>query len=399
MTAPWLDIIGVGADGLPSLSPVAISALEQADAIYAGERLHALTEGVPGERVSWPTPFDAMISSLKARRGKKTVVLATGDPLWYSIGARLGREIDPAEIIYHPQLSGFQFAAARMGWSLADVETLTVHGRAPEQMIPFIQPGAKLLILPWDGSTPSVLGGFLAERGYGDSRITALANLGSADEQRFEGTANAPPSYVPGFHVLAVECMAGDDTLVLGRGGGLPDHVFQGDGTMTKQEVRAITLAKLMPMRGQHLWDIGSGCGSVAVEWMRAARDATATGVEPRDDRCAYARANATALGTPKLKLVQGTAPDALNGLVQPDAVFIGGGLSGTVFETAWAALPKHGRLVANGVTLETEAVLRDLHARHGGQLVRIAVERAEPVGDRTGWRPAMTVTQWSLMK
>ncbi|MEM0977994.1 MAG: precorrin-6Y C5,15-methyltransferase (decarboxylating) subunit CbiT, partial [Pseudomonadota bacterium] len=342
---------------------------------------------------------DAMVDSLRARRGDRVVVLATGDPLWFSIGARLGREIDPAEITYHPQLSGFQFAAARMRWSLADVETLTVHGRAPEQMIPFIQPGARLLILPWDGSTPEVIGRFLVERGYGDSRMTALSDLGATSEARFEGTADDPPKDVPGFHVLAVECVAGDGAVVLGRAPGLPDEAFQGDGTMTKKEVRAITLAKLMPMRGAHLWDIGTGCGSVAIEWMRAARDAIATGIEPREDRCAFARSNAVALGTPKLNLVQGDAPEALADLPKPDAVFIGGGLSDVVFEAAWSALPKHGRLVANAVTLESEAKLRALHARHGGALARIAVERAEPVGRMTGWRPAMTVTQWSLMK
>ena len=399
MTAPWLHVIGVGADGLSSLTPLAISALEEADAIYAGARLHALTEGFKGERVSWPSPFDAMIDSLRARRGENVVVLATGDPLWYSIGARLGREIDPAEVIYHPQLSGFQFAAARMGWSLADVETLTVHGRSSEQMIPFIQPGARLLILPWDAETPAVIAGYLKERGYGRSKIIALGHLGTDEEARFEGTADAPPKGAPGFHVLAVECVGDAEAVVHGRGGGLPDEAFQSDGTMTKQEVRAITLAKLMPMRGAHLWDIGCGCGSVAIEWMRGARDAIATGIEPRDDRRAFARANAVALGTPKLTLVDATAPEGLDGLSRPDAVFIGGGLSEAVFDIAWTALPTHGRLVANAVTLESEAVLRALHARYGGALARIAVERAEPVGQMTGWRPAMTVTQWSLMK
>ncbi|MEO0342823.1 MAG: precorrin-6y C5,15-methyltransferase (decarboxylating) subunit CbiE [Pseudomonadota bacterium] len=399
MSAPWLDVIGVGANGLPSLSSVAMSALDNADVIYAGPRLHRLTAGYKAERVSWPSPFDAMVESLKSRSGQKVVVLATGDPLWYSIGARLGREIDPAQIVYHPQLSGFQFAAARMGWSLADVETLTVHGRAPEQVIPFFQPFARLLVFPWDQETPSIIAGFLKDRGFSESKITALSDLGSDNEMRFEGTATNPPQGAPRFHVLAVECLAGQSATILTRGAGLPDDVFQGDGTMTKREIRAATLAKLVPQRGAHLWDIGCGCGSVAVEWMRAERDTTAEGVEPRDDRRAFARANALALGTPKLSLRNGYAPDCLKDLRKPDAVFIGGGLSEDVFDYAWAALPQHGRLVANAVTLGSEAILRELYFKHGGELARISVERAEPVGRLSGWRPAMTVTQWSLTK
>jgi precorrin-6Y C5,15-methyltransferase (decarboxylating) len=204
---------------------------------------------------------------------------------------------------------------------------------------------------------------------------------------------------VPAFNTLAVECIAAPDAALLPRVPGLADDLFQSDGTMTKQEVRAATLAKLMPMRGALLWDIGCGSGSVAIEWMRAARYARAIGIEPRADRRAMAGANALALGAPKLELVEGSVPEALDGLTPPDAIFIGGGLSHDTFNAAWAALRPLGRLVANAVTLESEAVLMDLHARHGGDLVRLSVCRAEPVGRLTGWRPSMPVTQWSLVK
>jgi precorrin-6Y C5,15-methyltransferase (decarboxylating) len=229
--------------------------------------------------------------------------------------------------------------------------------------------------------------------------MTVLAAMGGPNEARFDGLAESWAHEVPAFNTLAVECVAAPDAALLPRAPGLPDDAFRHDGTMTKREVRAATLAKLMPMRGALLWDVGCGCGSIAIEWMRAAAYAGAVGIEPRADRRAMAAENALALGTPKLEIVGGEAPGALAGLAPPDAIFIGGGLSDEVFDACWAALRPLGRLVANAVTLESEAALIALRARHGGELVKISVNRAEPLGDLTGWRPLMPVTQWSLIK
>jgi precorrin-6Y C5,15-methyltransferase (decarboxylating) len=279
---------------------------------------------------------------------------------------------------------------------MADLETLTVHGRPVEQMIAFIQPDARLLILTTGAETPAQIAKFLSERGFGQSKMTVLASMGAKDEARFYGIAESWSHTVPAFNTLAVECIAAPNAALLPRVPGLADDMFTHDGTMTKQEVRAATLAKLMPMRGALLWDIGTGCGSVAVEWMRGARYA-------RANRRTMAAANALALGVPKLALIDGTVPAALEGLEAPDAVFIGGGLSEAVFDAAWVALRPLGRLVANAVTLESEAVLVQLHAKHGGQLVKIQISRAEPIGGQstglTGWKPLMPVTQWSLIK
>lgn len=395
----WLHIVGIGEDGFDGLTPATRAVVEAAEVIIGGERHHALAENITAERLAWPSPFNAMIETIEGLRGRRAVVLVTGDPLWFSVGARIGRAMDPAEIVYHPQLSAFQLAAARMGWSLADVETLTVHGRPVEQMIAFIQPDVRLLVLTTGAETPAQIAKFLAERGFGKSKMTVLAAMGGKDELRFDGTADAWDHAVPAFNTLAVECIAAPDAALLPRVPGLADALFQSDGTMTKQEIRAATLAKLMPMRGALLWDIGCGSGSVAIEWMRAARYARAIGIEPRADRRAMAGANAMALGAPKLELVEGLVPDALGGLAAPDAIFIGGGLSRATFDAAWSALRPLGRLVANAVTLESEAELMALHAEFGGELVRISVCRAEPVGRLTGWRPAMPVTQWSLVK
>ncbi|MEM1130826.1 MAG: precorrin-6Y C5,15-methyltransferase (decarboxylating) subunit CbiT, partial [Pseudomonadota bacterium] len=275
---------------------------------------------------------------------------------------------------------------------------LTVHGRPVEQVVPFLTPNARLLLLTQDGATPAVVAALLRERGFGSSRMTVLAALGGPNEASRTGTASDWTGPDPDFHVLAVECLADDNTHGLPLTG-LPDDAFEHDGQMTKREIRALTLAALAPRRGHLLWDIGSGCGSVAIEWLRAARDTEAVGVEPRAERRALAAANATRLGAPRLQQIEGTAPEALAGLPEPDAIFIGGGLSEESAAAALAALPRHGRLVANAVTLESEALLAGLQERHGGHLVRLSVQRAETVGRRRGWRAAMPVTQWSLTK
>nr|WP_323777515.1 precorrin-6y C5,15-methyltransferase (decarboxylating) subunit CbiE [Amylibacter sp.] len=400
---PWLHIVGIGEDGLEGLVPTARAVVEAAEVIIGGDRHHSLSDHVTAERVAWPSPFDALIDTLQGYKGKRVVVLATGDPLWYSVGARIGRSIPPSEITYHPQLSAFQLAAARMGWSMPDVEMLTVHGRPVEQMIAFIQPDQRLLILTTGAQTPAQIAKFLTERGFGKSQMTVLAAMGGKDELRFDGLAESWAHEVPAFNTLAVECVAAEDAALMPRVPGLADELFQHDGTMTKQEVRAVTLAKLMPMRGALLWDVGCGCGSVAVEWMRAARFSHAIGIEPRADRRLFAAQNAAALGAPKLELVDGSVPSALDGLTAPDAIFIGGGLSRETFDACWQALRPLGRLVCNAVTLESEGLLIALHKEHGGQLVKLQVNRAEPIGGPdtglTGWRPLMPVTQWSLVK
>jgi len=399
VSAPWLHVVGIGEDGLAGLLPATRAVVEAAEVILGGDRHHQLAPNVTAERIAWPSPFDAMIDTIRGLKGRRAVVLATGDPLWFSVGARIGRAIDPGEIVYHPQLSAFQLAAARMGWSLADVETLTVHGRPVEQMIAFIQPDARLLILTTGSDTPARIARFLSARGFGASSMTVLASMGGPEEARFDGVAESWDHEVPAFNTLAVECRAAPDAALLPRVPGLDDGLFRSDGTMTKQEVRAATVAKLMPMRGALLWDIGTGCGSVAIEWMRAAHYARAIGIEPRADRRAMAAENALSLGAPRLELRDGTAPEELEFLPAPDAVFIGGGLSQEVFDACWRALRPLGRLVANAVTLESEALLLALYKAHGGQLSKISVHRAEPVGGLTGWRPMMPVTQWSLVK
>ncbi|MEM0943003.1 MAG: precorrin-6y C5,15-methyltransferase (decarboxylating) subunit CbiE [Pseudomonadota bacterium] len=408
---PWLTIIGIGEDGVVGLSPAARTALANAQVIIGGDRHHDLTALTQAERLRWPSPFDAMIDTIQSLRDRRPVILATGDPLWFSVGARIARAIPPKEITFHPQLSAFQWAAARLGWSLADVETLTAHGRPATQVIPAFWPGARLLILTAGPETPDEIARLLTERGYGASEMTILSHLGGPDEAQLSGRAadwaETMPE-VPAFHTLAVACRGTPETL-LSRLPGLPDTAFSHDGQLTKSEIRAVTLARLMPARGEVLWDLGCGCCSVAIEWMRAAPDARALGIDRDPARLALARQNAETLGAPSLTLIEGSLPGVLSeipaptgtrpDLRRPQAVFLGGGISDILAERALDALSPGGRLVANAVTLESETLLATLHARHGGTLTRLSVARAAPVGGLTGWRPAMPVTQWSLIR
>lgn len=396
----WLDIIGIGEDGVDGLSAEALRKLSEAEVIVGGDRHHTLAPNPDARRIAWPSPFDAMIDEIKSHKGKSIVVLVTGDPLWYSVGARILKAIPKEEIRFHPQLSAFQWASSRMGWSLADLDTLTIHGRAASQLIPYLAPDVRLLILTKDKTSPDTVAALLSERGFGKSRMTVLAAMGGEREERFDGLAENWSHSVPDFHTLAIECIAGKGAKWYSRAGGLPDDAFVHDGQMTKRIVRSTTLSALAPYPDALLWDVGAGCGSIAIEWMLAARGSRAIAIEPNDKRIAMIRENSVRLGVEKIQIVEGKAPEALNDLEQPDAIFIGGGLtSDETFEVCWCALRDGGRLVANAVTVESEAKLFELYEKHGGELSRIAVQQAEPVGRFKGWKPFMPVTQWMVVK
>lgn len=401
MTSPWLSVVGIGEDGLGGLAPPARALIEAAEVLVGGARHLAMIPDDSRERIAWPKPLDAAIPEIEARRGKRVCVLATGDPVCYGVARKLLRRIAIEEMVILPAPSAFSLACARLGWSLPDVEALTLHARAVDNLHPFLLPGVRLLALSRDGETPGQVARLLTARGYGQSRMTVLARMGGAHEARFEGTAECwDVQDIPDLNCVAIDCIANSDAALLPRIPGLPDEAFRHDGQLTKREVRAATLAALAPVPDQRLWDVGAGCGSIAIEWMRAERGTSAIAIEQRPERTALIAENATALGTTALDIRQGEAPAALADLPAPDAVFIGGGLGVEgVFEACWSALKPGGRLVANAVTLEGEQALFAWHQAQGGALTRIAVSRAEPVGRFTGWRPLMPVTQYAVTK
>ncbi|NVK33865.1 MAG: precorrin-6y C5,15-methyltransferase (decarboxylating) subunit CbiE [Rhodobacteraceae bacterium] len=406
MTEAWLKIIGVSEDG--HLSATARDALSQAKTIFGSQRLLDLIAAdasgqsvlAKAELLTWPSPFSSVYPMLEALRGTSTAILASGDPQWFGIGASLTKRFATTEIESFPAVSSFQLAAARMGWSLQDVETFSIHGRPIETLRCVLYPGARIIALTSNGVAPHKVASLLRDADLGRAKISVLEAMGSANESRIDGSAETWTASVADFHVLAIEIPRDARLSHAPRSSGLPDEAFEHDGKMTKAEVRAITLASLQPYPGALLWDIGSGCGSVAIEWMRAARNAKAIGLEPHQDRRQMSVQNANALGVPDLTVMDAKAPEALDGLPTPDAIFIGGGLTTPhLLETCHDALKPGGRLVANAVTLESEAVLLDAFQRLGGDLTRIAIHRADPVGHLTGWRPSMPVTHWVLVK
>ncbi len=399
--APWLSIVGIGEDGLDGLSAAARALVEGAAVLVGGERHLAMVPQDGRERIVWPKPLRAAFEDIAGFKPRPVCILATGDPLCFGVGRMLLQRFTIDEVAILPAPSAFSLACARLGWSLPDVETLTVHGRPVAALQPFVQPGARLLILSAGAESPAAVAALLRERGYGRSEVTVLEHLGGPKESLRCATADDwKEKSVAELNSIAVDCRTEPGTPLLPRTPGLPDEAFRHDGQLTKREVRAATLAALAPVPGQRLWDVGAGCGSVAIEWLRAAPRGEAIAVECRPDRLTLIAENAQALGAPRLAVIAGEAPAALAELAPPDAVFIGGGATTPgVFEACWAALRPGGRLVANVVTLEGEAALVAWRQEVGGALSRIAVSRAEPVGGFLGWRPLMPVTQFAAVK
>lgn len=402
MNGPWLTIAGIGEDGLAGLGTAAHAAIAAAELLMGGERHLALVPQRPGqERRSWPSPFASAYALLHAQRGRQVCVLASGDPMCYGIGSRLAAEYPPDELRILPAVSSLSLAAARIGWALQEVRVLPAHRRSLARLALHLAPGIRLLVLSADGATPAQVAALLRERGFGASRMILLERLGGAAERRLEGIADAWTSTeCAALNLVAIECRADTGHQPLSRRAGLPDDAYRHDGQLTKRDVRAATLARLAPQPGELLWDIGAGCGSIGIEWMRAEVSCRAIAIEPGSERRAMIAHNAERLGVPELRLVAGRAPGALAELPTPDAIFIGGGLTAEgVTEHCWQALRPGGRLVANGVTLQTEAALIALRARIGGELTRLSVARAAPLGGFDSWRPAMPVTLLTAVK
>ena len=397
----WLTIIGMGEDGYEGLSARAKLGLADAEVIVGSTRLFDFLPTHKAERHEWPQPFSAVVDRIKPLRGRRTVILATGDPMNYGVARKLLEFIPFTEMDIIPNLSAFSLAAARMGWSLPECDTLTLHGRDAANIEAFIQPRAKLIVLTEDASTIHEVARRLVARGFEKSNITVLENMGGVREAKSSFVADTLPAKTfSDLNTLAIECLAGAKSLILPRLAGLPDEAFFHDGQLTKREVRAATLAALSPAPDHLLWDIGAGCGSVAIEWMRSTRGCEAIAFEHHEDRLRMIAINTDRLGTPRLKIVAGNVPATLTGQRAPDAVFIGGGIGiPGVFETAWERLKPGGRMVANVVTIEGEMHLYDLQEKHGGELVRLEISNLTPIGPYRALKPRMAVTQWKAQK
>ena len=397
----WLTVIGLGEEGPDALAPAARALIDRAEVLIGGERHLAMIPDGTARRLTWRRPLLETMDDIRAVSGRRVVVLATGDPFCFGIGTTLRRAFPGEEIVTIPAPSAFSLARARLGWSADETVGVTLHGRPLETVRAHLAPGQRLLVLSHDGATPAAVAAQLTAVGYGASTLTVFAHMGGPDEARVSARADRwREAQVPDLNTIAVECRA-EGKLKRFRGApGLPDRAFENDGQLTKREIRVQTLSALDPRPGALLWDVGAGSGSVAIEWLLSERTTNAIAVERDPERCARIARNATALGVPRLTVQQGEAPEALEPLPVPDAVFIGGGLTvDGLVETCWARLTPGGTLVANAVTVAGEAVLADWCARHEGFMTRLAVSRARPVGRHLAWRPLMPVTQLTLVK
>jgi precorrin-6Y C5,15-methyltransferase (decarboxylating) len=400
---PWLTILGIGDNGLDSLSGIARHLFDKAEIIIAPQRVLDDLDVGGRKTVPWTFGVSETISFIQSRRGTPTTILATGDPMHFGIGATLRRSFGEDEMLVIPSPSGFSLAAAKLGWGLQDVATISLHGRAVSGLQIHVVPDRRILSLTSNARTISEAAKLLVDRKYGGSELIVLEHIGGPNEKISCFSADEISSGdhdFADFNMLAIKCVADRHAPILPTLAGLPDDAFLHDGQLTKREIRAATLSMLAPFPGAVLWDVGAGCGSIAIEWMRAAYGTKAFAIEQDETRCTMIRDNALALGVPKLELIEGSVPNKLDGLAKPDAIFIGGALTAEgVFDACWQALDDGKRLVANAVTVQSEAKLFELFQTHGGEMSRIQVARAVPVGRFNGWKPFMPVTIWSVTK
>lgn len=399
MNAPWLSLIGLGEDGAEALTPAARALVARASLIVGGAR-HLGMIDAPGARLQWPSPLSDALPRILAERGKPTVVLASGDPFFYGVGDLIARHVAHDEMFCVPAPSAFSLAAARLKWSQQDCALLSLHGRAFERVTPHLQPRAKIIALSWDETTPARLARHLAARGMGGSRLHVLERLGGRHERvRAARAEDFALDAIAPLNTVAVEVEADDAAPVIPLAPGLPDDWFEHDGQLTKRDIRAVTLSALAPRKGETLWDIGAGAGSIAIEWMLSDPSTRAIAIERDADRAARIARNALSLGVPDLRVVAGEAPQALAGLETPQAIFVGGGADAATLDFAWNALPHFGRMVVNAVTIETQALIADAYREKGGELLHMQMAHARPIGRFHALDPAMAVTQWRAVK
>jgi precorrin-6B C5,15-methyltransferase / cobalt-precorrin-6B C5,C15-methyltransferase len=399
----WLSIVGIGESGLADIDRLGRGFIDRAALVIGGKRHLAMLDPAKSSqvRLAWTSQLEESIAIVLAKRGTPVCVLASGDPLCYGIGATLLKYISIEEMTILPAPSTFSLARARLGWAETAVETLSLCGRSPDFLAAILAPNSKLLILSGGASTPQIVANLLTQQGYGDSRMTILEHLGGERERVVTQIARSwSQSDVAALNTIAVECEIDRDRLPLNRLPGLPESAYHHDGQLTKREVRAITLAALAPLPGELLWDVGAGCGSIGIEWLRSHPRCRAIAIEQHQRRLQFIIDNMTALGAPHLQIVCGQAPAALADLPTPDAIFIGGGVTVPgLLATCWTALRSGGRLVANAVTIESELELLQWHQQVGGELTRIAIQRTQSIGGFLGWKPLNPITQLVVVK
>lgn len=395
---PWLTIVGIGEDGLDGLSLASRKALQGAKVVIGAERHLQVMGELEADCQTWPIPFSDGIEKLLALRGRKVVMLASGDPFWYGAGSVITQHLEAHEWCALPAPSVFSQAAARLGWALQSTVCMGLHAAPLTRLRPHFAAGTRAIVLGRDGAAVASLAKYLVAEEFAATTMHVMEALGGPRERVRKVTADAF-DFADIIHPVTVGLEFAGAGVPLPNVNGRPDGLFDHDGQITKRPVRALTLSMLAPTPGEHLWDIGAGSGSISIEWLLSHPTCSAVAIESDPVRATRASANAERLGADRLRIVQGTAPAALIDLECPDAVFIGGGLSDALLDELWKKLDPGCRIVANAVTLETEAIVTSWHARAGGMLQRIQLAEARSIGTKRGWQSSYPIVQWSVTR
>ncbi|MFQ3361058.1 MAG: precorrin-6y C5,15-methyltransferase (decarboxylating) subunit CbiE [Alphaproteobacteria bacterium] len=401
---PWLTIIGIGDNGLEGLSEKSISKINNAEYVFGGERHLSFIPDNGIKKILWKNPIKNSVDHIMSLKPRPVCVLSSGNPLWHGIGSTLLKYISIDEMLIYPSPSVFSLACAKIGWDSNDVEAVSLHTNPVSFIEKYLQPSVKLFLLTRDSKTPIEVADYLNKRGFNKSKFIIFENLGGVNENITRTTVESfGLKDISRLNVICIECIADTDANYYSCIPGLPNEIFNNDGQITKREIRAATIAKLTPFKDDLLWDIGAGSGSVSIEWMRSSKNLKAIAIECDSHRVEFLKKNAIELGVPNLEIIQGRAPDILAGLKKPNAIFIGGGLSGdngiAIIEKSINSLLPNGRLVINAVTIETEILLINNYKKYGGDLTRIAVSKIKKVGSSNAWDDYMPVVQWSYHK
>ena len=395
---PWLIIIGMDGGGYDRLSSDAQHHIQTATIIIGPKRHLSMLPAVSATLHEWPVPFADGIDMVMAKRGTPCVMLVSGDPFWFGGGSTITSHLTQDEWHAIPGQSCFSLAASEIGWPLEQVICLGLHAAPLSRLRPHLSPGQKIMATMRDGAAVQDLMAYLSDIGFGDTKVITLASLGDSDKTIIEGKADLLHDISVSHPVMVALSCAGSGQ-VMPRTSGLADDWFAHDGQITKSPIRALTLSALAPCAGEYLWDLGAGSGSIAIEWLLTGPGMRATAVEKHNSRAATIRHNALTLGVDHLEVVESDINAAIKRLPKPDCIFIGGGLRDALLEQLWALMPDGTRLVANGVTIETDQLLTKAHSRLGGHVMRLESAQLQPIGTMHGWKAAYPITQWSVTK
>ena len=398
MNKPWITIIGINQDDISTLNKLALKALSESEIIIGADRHIKKFELYKKKIHKWPNPFEKLISDLKKNKGKKTVLLVSGNAFWFGLGTRIAIEFSREEWQCFQAPSSFSLACAEMGWNMENILFFGLHAKKYEVLRTYLAPKVKFIILLKNGESVKSLGNFFTKLGFGESDFTIFESLGHEEYKKTETIAKE--SNIKNIRHPA--CVAIDTKgygEVIPKSSGKPDYFFQNDGQITKQYIRSITISALSPKPYEHLWDLGAGAGSVSIEWLLSDKTTVATAVEMDKKRVRLIKKNCTLMGISRLNILNNDINKVILKLKKPDVVFIGGGFNEKIFKKIWNFVPKNTRIIVNSVTIETESCITKLSNIYGGQLLKIELSNTKKIGKNNVWSNNYPIVQWKVIK